>query len=272
MTQAIRNFSDFRKSEGARARLRALARDGALRALSLGKKTGQGAWIRFPFWHHVFDDERQGFARQLAWMKKHGDFIGFSDAVSLLASGRQIGGRYFCPSFDDGFKNVLTNAAPLLDQAGAKAMVYLATNYVGERDEAKLLGFYDHGRLLLEFMDWQDAKAWQDQGHEVGSHSRSHALFASLNESWACEELLGSKLDIEKNLGGPCLHFCAPFGVAGRHFDKARDPKLAKEAGYVSFASGHRGRMEQASDPFFILRDHLLANAGDHQLRYFLGD
>lgn len=271
MSVFVRTFAQFSAHEGVKARGRALARDLALRALSLGGRPSTGEEIRFPFWHHVFDDERQGFARQLAWMKGRGDFIGFSDAVSLLASGGKIGGRYFCLSFDDGFKNVLTNAAPILDQEGATAMVYLATDYVGEKDEAKLRGFYDHGRLLLEFMDWQDAKAWMDQGHEVGSHSRSHALFASLSASQAAGELLASKQDIEKNLGAPCLHFCVPFGVAGLHFDKERDPMLAKQAGYVSFASGHRGRMERGGNPLFILRDHLLANAGDHQLRYFLG-
>jgi hypothetical protein len=49
-----------------------------------------------------------------------------------------------------------------------------------------------------------------------------------------------------------------------------RDPSLAREAGYASFASGVRGGMAAGGDPFLLKRDHLLANWGEHQLRYFL--
>ncbi|CAA6605215.1 putative Polysaccharide deacetylase [Rhodospirillaceae bacterium LM-1] len=273
MTQPVRSFAQFSAHEDAKTRLRSLARDLAIRALLLTKRPGRAAGgIRFPFWHHVFDDERADFERQLRWMKRHGDFIGFDQAVALLASGDKIDGRYFCLSFDDGFKNVLSNGAPILDAVGAKAMVYLATGYVGESDPAKLKGFYDHGQLLIEFMDWSDAKAWLAAGHEVGSHTRKHACLAALEAGGVRAELAASKADIEANLGIDCRHFCAPFGVAGTHFDRLRDPRLARDAGYESFATGHRGRMGQSGDPFFLLRDHLLAKAGDHQLRYFLGD
>jgi hypothetical protein len=269
----VRTFAEFSAQEGAKARLRALARDLALRVLALRKTPGQGTgWIRFPFWHHVFDDERVGFLRQLRWMKRYGDFIGYNDAAALLASGDKIDGRYFCLSFDDGFKNVLTNAAPLLDAAKAKAMVFLATGYTGETDPQKLKGFYDHGQLQIDFMDWQDAKAWLGLGHEVGSHTKTHACLARLDTAGVLTELQVSKGDIEGHLGIDCRHFCAPFGISGQHFNADRDPGLAKQAGYASFASGHRGRMEAGGDCLFILRDHLLANAGDHQLRYFLGD
>lgn len=270
---SVRTFAEFSAHDGAKARLRALARDLAIRALSFGKQPGQGSgWIRFPFWHHVFDDERQGFARQLRWMKRYGDFIGFSDAVGLLASGDKIGGRYFCLSFDDGFKNVAANAAPLLNEAGAKAMVFLATGYTGETDPQKLRQFYDHGQLQIDFMDWNDARTWLDNGHEVGSHTRTHACLSRQDEAGVLAEMVASKSDIETHLTVECRHFCAPFGIAGLHFDRLRDPDLARRAGYASFASGHRGRMEQGGDTFFLKRHHLLANDGDHHLRYFLGD
>lgn len=269
----VRTFAEFSAHASVPARLRSLARDLAIRALSVRKQPGQGTgWIRFPFWHHVFDDERQGFARQLRWMKRYGEFIGFSDAVLLLASGGKINGRYFCPSFDDGFKNVATNAAPLLSEAGAKAMVFLATGYTGEADPDKLRQFYDHGQLQVDFMDWDDAKTWLDSGHEVGSHTRTHACLSKLDEAGVIAELKGSKADIETRLNVECRHFCAPFGVAGLHFDRDRDPELSRQTGYASFATSNRGRMEKRGNRYFLLRDHLLANDGDHHLRYFLGD
>ncbi|MDK9722831.1 MAG: polysaccharide deacetylase family protein [Rhodospirillales bacterium] len=272
ITKPVRTFAEFSAHDGAKARLRARARDLAIRALSFTRQPGQGSgWIRFPFWHHVFDDERQGFARQLSWMKRYGEFIGFSDAVSLLASGDSISGRYFCPSFDDGFKNVATNAAPILGEAGARAMVFLATGYTGETDPQKLRQFYDHGRLQVDFMDWDDARAWLAGGHEVGSHTRTHACLARLDAANVLGELQTSKLDIENGLGIDCRHFCCPWGRPGIDFLIVRDPALAARVGYASFATTARGGNHRGDSPFAIHRDHLLANEPDYHLRYFLG-
>jgi peptidoglycan/xylan/chitin deacetylase (PgdA/CDA1 family) len=104
----------------------------------------------------------------------------------------------------------------------------------------------------------------------VGSHSRSHARLASLDRARALAEMVDSKRAIERELGRACRHFCAPYGRPGREFDPIRDPALAREAGYVSFASGARGAMTPGADPFVLKRDHLLAHWGEHQLRYFL--
>jgi peptidoglycan/xylan/chitin deacetylase (PgdA/CDA1 family) len=272
----VRTYADYAAAWTAAQRLRDLARDWALRGLSLARSpTRHSGWIRFPYYHHVFDDERQGFARQLAWMRKAGDFLALDDAIALLESGEPIPGRFFCLTFDDGFKNVLANAAPILDRFGAKATVYVASAYVGldaVKDQERLRGFYDHGRLLVEFLDWADCRAWIAAGHAVGSHTHSHARLAALDETGVSGELTRSKAAIEAETGRPCRHFCAPFGLPDRDYRPERDPDLARRAGYRSFASGRRGRMAAGGPVFDLSRDHLLALWGDHQLRYFLGD
>ena len=268
--QPVRNFTDF----GNTGRLRGLVRNAAVLALSMGRDIGAtSGWVRFPYYHHVFDDERLGFARQLGYLRGFGDFVSVDDVVSLLDSGAAIDGRYFCITFDDGFKNNLTNAVPILLDHGAVAAFFVAAGYIGldvEKDRDNLLDFFDHGKTLMEFLDWDDCRKMALAGMTIGSHTVNHARMADLNDAAAESELANSKKMIEYNLGRPCEHFCSPFGIPGRDFNIERDPDLAKQAGFRSMSTTERGATRQGDNPYRIRRDHTLANWGNHQLRYFL--
>ena len=269
----IRHYKDFIAGQPALARVRGALRDAVVTALSVVRRPDAAkGWIRFPFYHHVFDDERDGFTRQLVFMASHGDFIGLNDAVQLLASGDPIDGRYFCLTFDDGFKNWITNAVPILVDRGAPAAFFLVTRYIGtspEADREALLGFYEEGDRLVEFLDWNDCRRMGDANMTIGSHTVNHVQLASLDEAAAETELRQSKETIEAELGHACDHFCCPFGRQNVDYLPGRDPKIARRVGYKSFLSGHRGAMRQGSSPMMVRRDHLLAGWGNAQLRYF---
>ena len=253
-------------------------RNAAIRLLAAGRSPdkdgpeGAGGWIRFPYYHHVFDDERDGFARQLKYMASLGDFIGLDDAVAMLDGGGDIDGRYFCITFDDGFRNWATNAAPVLLDAGTVAALFVVTGFIGtsiEDDRDKLLGFYEQGDLLMEFLSWDDCRALADAGMTIGSHTINHVHLADLDAAAAKAEIKGSKDAIEAELDRPCYHFCCPFGREGIDFLGSHHPGMAKDAGYKSFLTGRRGAMRRGSSTIMIRRDHMLAGWGDYQLKYF---
>ncbi len=269
----VRTYRDFIAGQSVTEKMRGLARDAAIRVLSIGRTLGNGnGWIRFPYYHHVFDDERGGFARQLDTMASLGDFIELDDAVAMLESGGPITGRYFCISFDDGFKNWITNAVPILLEKKAPAAFFVVTGYIGtspERDRDKLLRFYDGGGLLMEFLDWDDCRAMNDAGMTIGSHTINHVHLAELDDDAASAEITGSKETIETELGRACDHFCCPFGREGIDYDASSHPDLVRRVGYRSFLTGHRGAMVQGGSSMSIRRDHLLCGWGNHQLKYF---
>ena len=267
----IRTYRDFAAGQSLLARARGAARDGAIRLLSAGRSPEKRA-IRFPYYHHVFDDERDGFARQLKYMASLGDFIGLDDAVSMLAGNEPIDGRYFCITFDDGFRNWATNAVPLLLDAGAMAAFFVVTGFIGtspEADRDKLLGFYEQGDLLMEFLRWDDCRAMNDAGMTIGSHTINHVHLAELDDDAASAEITGSKQTIEKELGRGCDHFCCPFGRENIDYLPDRDPAIAKRAGYRTFLTTRRGPVLEGASAMGIPRDHLLAGWGNYQLRYF---
>jgi hypothetical protein len=270
----VKNYREFVDHYSVAARLRSTARDLAICSLSLGRSIGKNSgWIRFPYYHHVFDDERRGFARQLQYMSRHGEFISLDEAVSILTSGESIDGNYFCITFDDGFKNNVTNAVPILLDNDASAAFFLVTDLIDSdiyKDRERLVEFFDHGKTLMEFLDWVDCRMMSDAGMVIGSHTVHHAKLSELDESAIINELTKSKTTIEKKLGRPCVHFCAPFGIPMRDFDPERDPELVRQSGYLSMLTTQRGANRKGGSPFLIKRDHVLASWGNHQLRYFL--
>jgi peptidoglycan/xylan/chitin deacetylase (PgdA/CDA1 family) len=271
-----RLYSEFVAAVPTGLRTRWAARDFALRALSLSRRVDrENDWIRFPYYHHVFDDERAGFARQLDYYARFGEFVSLSDAVALLESGAAIDGRYFCITFDDGFKSCVTGAAPILAERGVPATFYLVTGLMGRSltpdDEIARDVFAFAGKATtLDFLTWDDCRGMTRAGMSFGSHTTTHARLAALAPAAAADELRFSRQEIESELGRDCTDFCAPYGIPETDFDRARDGELARDAGYRSFATGTRGPTRRGADPFLLNRDHVLANWGNHQLRYFM--
>jgi len=261
----VRTYAAFRRHHTVARRLRAVARNVAISGLALGKSiAGEGGSIRFPYLHHVFDDERKQFEREITYLKRYGSFLSFTEAVALMRSTGPLEGSYFCLSFDDGFKNCLTNALPILAAHDVPCTFFVVTDYLG----TTLSGFPNSLGLSVpvEFMTWEDCRQLRAAGMEIGSHTCSHATLQDLSRDVAIREMRVSKERIEQELGCPCAHFCAPRGM----FSSDRDPELARQLGYTSFSTTNRGAMRLGESSYFIKRDAIVANDGVNQLRYFL--
>jgi len=270
----VTTYKQFTAHLSLKNRLRNPVRNGVVFALSLTGSIPRGSnWIQFPFYHHVFDDERRGFEKHLRYMKNFGDFISLDDAVGILESNRPVSGRYFCITFDDGFKNCMTNAMPLLLKYGAPAAFFVPTKYIDFSPDKSggISGkFFDNEKIVMEFLSWDDCRKMSAEGMAFGSHGVSHTRLIDLSEEEAERELGESKAKIEQELGMPCRHFCAPVGIPGVDFLPDRDPRIAKRVGYQSFVTGRRGSLRRKPDPMLLERHHLVAAWRTGQLRYFL--
>lgn len=189
-----------------------------------------------------------------------------------MEKGDVIYRNYFYITINDGFKNNLTNAVPIISDKGAPAAFFLVTDVIGrgvEAEQEHLLRFYDHGRILMEFLDWQDCRIMIDAGRTIGSRTVNHARISKIDGAGAIDEMTISKNIIEERLEIICEHFRAPFGIPVLDFDPGCDPELARRCGYQSLLTTARGANRTGTTPFMIKRDHMLANWRAHQLRYF---
>lgn len=252
----------------ARTMLRRGALAGLTRLPSARPKAGRHG-VRIVHYHWVFDDEVASFRRQLAYFASEFEPVALTDAVERLVSGG-VSGNELVITFDDGFRNQVTNAAPLVRDAGFSACFFLVTDLVGADREraAALCRERLHLPAPIEQLGWSDAAELLRQGHELGSHTRSHPNLAALPPDEAETELLESRGRLEEELGSPIRHFSAPYGDASR-FTPAVSA-AARAAGYGSCASALRGVNLAGGDVHALRRDHLVAGWPVRDVRYFL--
>jgi peptidoglycan/xylan/chitin deacetylase (PgdA/CDA1 family) len=73
------------------------------------------------------------FERQMAYLRKHRQVISLDDLHSCLSSGHPLDAAHVLITFDDGYKNNRSVAAPLLESLGFPFAVFVATRHLEER-------------------------------------------------------------------------------------------------------------------------------------------
>jgi peptidoglycan/xylan/chitin deacetylase (PgdA/CDA1 family) len=61
-------------------------------------------------------------------------------------------------------------------------------------------------------MSWQELKELHAVGHEIGSHSRSHAILPLVSDAQLQDEISGSRAQLRERLGFEIESFCYPTG------------------------------------------------------------
>ena len=81
-----------------------------------------------PFCWHMLP--RRTFERQVAWIAKHFDVLPLHEGLEQLAEGT-LPDRAAALTFDDGYRNNATIAAPILKRYGLPATIFLVTERIG---------------------------------------------------------------------------------------------------------------------------------------------
>ena len=128
-------------------------------------------------------------------------------------------------TFDDGYKDFLQVAMPVLEDLGFSATVFAVGGRLGGEND------WEHGwtpRLRLALLDAKDLREVSRRGMEVGAHGTSHVKLASLSPERLEEEVKGSRRLLSKVLGEEVDGFSYPYGS----FDSAA-LEAVRRAGYA---------------------------------------
>ena len=141
-----------------------------------------------------------------------------------------------CLTFDDGFRDVVTEAAPALKVPGT---IFVVTSRVGERG-VTFEG--DQGVAPSDLADWDELKRLRDQGWEIGSHSHSHRRKPSQDDLAQSREVLHKQLQVE------AASLAYPYG--------SFDEQVIESAKSVGFrcAVTTRSGIASADKPFHLNR------------------
>ncbi|MCX4194106.1 polysaccharide deacetylase family protein, partial [Methylobacterium organophilum] len=122
-------------------------------------------------------------------------------------------------TFDDGWRSVLSGAAPVLSDLGIPWTLFVVSGWL-DRPESAPPGI----------LGWRAIEALAANGVEIGSHSITHPNFGWLDAAEAAAELEGSRRAIEVRLGFLPDSFAIPLGQSANWTEAAAG--AARQAGY----------------------------------------
>ncbi|HWQ57029.1 MAG TPA: polysaccharide deacetylase family protein [Bryobacteraceae bacterium] len=221
----------------------------------------------------MFDDQVQQFRNVISALSELGTFVDTDKCVALLCGDDTPDRIYFHLSFDDGFKNILSNAAPVLTALNVPAAIFVPTAIVSAGFDVVSQYCLVTTRYAapVEMLSWADIAQLQAAGFTIGSHTRRHARFADLtNELRLREEILYSKQDLEDKLGLECKYISWPYGTRADVTEQSI--AYVRDCGYEACFGAFRGNLTPGkTNRYFIPRQHFEAGWPVSHVKFFIG-
>jgi len=148
-------------------------------------------------------------------------------------------------TFDDGYQNILVNAAPILVKYNFSATCYIVSNNIG------LANIWDLNKGITQrnLMNEDEINEWLSQGMDIGGHTLTHPDLTKISIQAAEREINNCKLNLEKSFKVSINDFCYPFGKFNEVISN-----LVKKSGYDSATTMQRGRVSSSSNKFILPR------------------
>jgi peptidoglycan/xylan/chitin deacetylase (PgdA/CDA1 family) len=197
------------------------------------------------------------FERDLDFYRRNYECISLFDLCGRLRAGRPIRRRAIVITFDDGYRDNITHAVPLLKSAGIPATFFVAAGFIGTGKE------FPHDRRArgnsrsepaygFPKLTWEDLAAMERDGFEIGSHTVNHANLSVVRSAQIEMEVNESLEMLNRRLGVRPRPFSFPWGKPGDISKHALDAVV--NAGYYCAASAYGGSNSRNADLLNIRR------------------
>jgi peptidoglycan/xylan/chitin deacetylase (PgdA/CDA1 family)/GT2 family glycosyltransferase len=185
------------------------------------------------------------FAWQMAWLARKGyRVLDLDEYVRSRREHRLAPGGSVVITFDDGYVDNASVAAPLLAERRFPATIFLVTGRMGGCND------WDRNGVLAgrEIMSWQAARAIEERGIRLAPHGRSHTLLEGIPSDDLDGEIRGAWETLSREATRPVPVFAFPFG----RYDDGTTAAV-RRAGLYGACTVHRGR-NWLSTPLDALR------------------
>ena len=193
------------------------------------------------------------FEEQMAQLRDLGYSVVSVDAVlDHFSHGAPLPPKAVLITFDDGYRDNLRNAAPILQRYGYPAVVFVPIGYL---DSVRPLPHEEHlvaRGVLNPTLGWSELAELEAAGIRVESHGISHRPLANLEIDEAAREITLSKLRLEDRLGRPVRAFAFVKGSEADY--RPVHLSLLKQAGYELAFTSVSGSNGLRADPLQLHR------------------
>jgi peptidoglycan/xylan/chitin deacetylase (PgdA/CDA1 family) len=186
------------------------------------------------------------FVLQMKFLRDHGyRAVHLQEARNLLEQD-SWDSRYVVITFDDGYRDFLTAACPIMAEFKHTAVLFVPSGLI--QDERAHF-------LERECLTWSEIRELRADGIEIGSHSVTHCELKFLRKPELEAELAHSKQTIEDKIGHPVTSFSYPYAFPETEVVFSQTlRKLLEKHGYQNGVTTIIGRSGPASDRFLLPR------------------
>jgi peptidoglycan/xylan/chitin deacetylase (PgdA/CDA1 family) len=137
------------------------------------------------------------FAQQMAFLHYAGvHTLSLGDAMAALQTGKALPPRSVVLTFDDGYGDFATAAAPVLQREGMVGTVFVVTGFLGH----------------TAYMTADQVKQVEGMGMVIGCHTVNHLDLARVPAALAQAQISVSHQQLEELTGHKVLDFAYPYG------------------------------------------------------------
>lgn len=174
------------------------------------------------------------FAEQMALLHLEGAHpITLATLMDALSGRGALPPRPIVLTFDDGYADFATAVQPVMARYG-----FVATDYV-------VSGFVNRPR----YMTAAQLVQMEADGMVIGAHTMHHVDLATVSPAVAHDEIVNSKIALERLLGHPVLDFAYPYGAFN-----AAVAQLVQQAGFREAVTTVRGLQQSLAGRFELRR------------------
>jgi peptidoglycan/xylan/chitin deacetylase (PgdA/CDA1 family) len=152
-------------------------------------------------------------------------------------------------TFDDGYKDNFTHAAPILKEYDLPATFFVTSGYI---DTQRQFPWDKAVSVKYAMMTWDEVRELARMGFEIGGHTINHVNLGNAAIEAARDEILGCKEKIEKELGRRISAFAFPFGRASAIRPEVLE--IVRSARFDCCCSVYGGKVTVESDLYDIQR------------------
>jgi peptidoglycan/xylan/chitin deacetylase (PgdA/CDA1 family) len=231
--------------------------------LLCGRRVTAGGAIVFSY-HDVsvagttdYQVSPQLLGKHLEWALRWGvSFVPLSELVSRLLAGASVDGLG-AVAFDDALAGVGRHGADVLRQLGVPATIFVVSAHLGAAP-----AWWQRSDRTMTVEELSSLIA---DGHEIGSHTRTHRDLRGLRGDELTDEVLGSREELEALFQRRVDLVAYPGG----HFDGCV-VKAVQDAGYRAGFSFLNGRIVRGMDAFRLPRLNMWSGQHRWRLAYHL--
>ena len=174
------------------------------------------------------------FAAQLDYLRAEGyTTITLQDFMRVVHGKGQLPAKPIVLTFDDGYADNYSEMFPLLKSRDMKAVVYVITNMLGQKN----------------YLTLEQLKDMQRYGIEIGSHTADHLPLTDLDRNTQLRQIRESKIFLEWSGLATIYSLSYPNGVFNADIEE-----ILREENFLTAVTGEAGLNTLATNPYELYR------------------